>query len=175
MLCKKGELQAWHRYFIHPPTPPRVQHTSYSAAPGYLNYSYRMLKVGLQTSRLQQTWHPQWLKISSLSDVFPSLEHMAVWRGHIRWIDRVFKHFKMQISQLPLCNEQACVRSRPGEMTLLLTACRAAWDHCLLHFVQGRCVLACCNCCTLSEVVDEQYPIFVPENRCRYLGGWLLC
>jgi len=52
---------------------PRVQHTSYSAAPGYLNYSYRMLKVGLQTSRLQQTWKPQWLKLSSLSDVFPSL------------------------------------------------------------------------------------------------------
>jgi len=91
---------------------------------------------------------------------FQVWEYMAVWRGHIRWKGRVFKHIKVQISQLPLCSEQVCVRRRcPGEMTVLLTASSAAWDQCLLHFVQGRCVLACYHRFNLSEVVDGQYPI----------------
>ena len=48
-------------------------------------------------------------------------------------------------------------------------------DHCLLHFVQERCVVACCHCSTLFEVFSQQYPVFVPETRCHYVRGWLIC
>lgn len=58
-LCKNdNKHQVSHIYFIHY-TPPWVQHTSYSAAPASLTHSDRILKVGLQTSYLHQTYqHP---------------------------------------------------------------------------------------------------------------------
>lgn len=71
-LCKKGnEPQVWH--ILYSTYSPWVQHISYSAAPASLNHPHRMLKVGLQTSRLQQTWLPQWPKMSFPSGVFWSL------------------------------------------------------------------------------------------------------
>jgi len=45
----------------------------------------------------------------------------------------------------------------------------AVGDQCLLHFGKGS-VLAGCDCCTLFKVVNQQYPIFVPQNRCHHLG-----
>lgn len=33
----------------------------------------------------------------------------------------------------------------------------------LLHFTQERCVVAFCDFCTLFELVDQQYPNFVPK------------
>jgi hypothetical protein len=69
------------------------------------------------------------------------------------------------------CESRCC----PGETTLLVTACLAVWRQHLLHFVQERCAVACCECCTLFEVVNKQYPIFVPENRRHHLGDWHLC
>jgi hypothetical protein len=66
---KDNELQDCYRHCIQH-TPPWIQHTSHSAAPASLNLPRRILRVGLQTSRLQQTWHPQWSTTSSPSDVF---------------------------------------------------------------------------------------------------------
>jgi len=79
--------------------------TLYTTAAASVNYSDRMLKVGLQTNRLQQTWNPHWLKISSCSDIFKAWKQMVVWSGQIRWMGSVCQHFKMQICQLLLCDD----------------------------------------------------------------------
>jgi len=90
----------------------------------------------------------------------------------IRWTGRVFQHFKMQISQLLLC-DGSCV-SGSG----VLQKQHSFWqvpppfgDQRLLHFFQDR--WASCDCCTLFEVANQQYPIFDPENRCYHLGGYI--
>ena len=103
-------------------------------------------------------------------------EQMVGWRGQIGWIGRVFQHFKVQISQLPLRDDSRVLG------TIVLEKQHSSWqfsllfgDQCLLHFFKERCVVVCCACCTLFKVVNQQYPIFVLENNCYHFSGWLLC
>jgi hypothetical protein len=101
---------------------------------------------------------------------------MVVWRGEMSWIGRVLQQFKVEISQLLLWWWQPCVKGIVQEkQRSFLQLPLPFGDQCLLCFVQKRHVVVCCDCCTLLEVVKQQYPILVPRNKCHQLGDWLLC
>ena len=101
---------------------------------------------------------------------------MVVWRGQMRWIGSLFQHFKVQLSKLLLCDGTrvwggiVLEKQHPFLQPPLPFS-----DQCLFYFVQERCIVVWCDSCTLHEVVNQQYPIFVPRNRCHQLGDWLLC
>jgi hypothetical protein len=61
-----------------------------------------MLTVGLQTSLMQQTWHSQWSKIVSPSDVFLSLGRSVSLMGPDQVNRQDVQHFRVQISELPV-------------------------------------------------------------------------
>lgn len=122
-------------------------------------------------------WHSQcgWMFLPLQMIFFQIWEQMVVWRDQIRWIGTVLQHFKMQISQLTLCDGSRVWGGDVLEKHFFGQLLPKFGNQRLLRFVQERCIVACYDCCTLFEIINQQYTIFAPENRCHHLGDWLLC